>query len=100
MNRQHPLARHEHANSARPPSPPSRGVPKWLAALGIGRNAKHLVVTLLAVASAPTFAHVHNVGMDIICTTTDTPPGLTLLPLLLLVGIGIVRAVLKQRKDP
>jgi hypothetical protein len=61
---------------------------------------KRIATGLLAVAPAPTFAHVHNVGMDIICTTTDAPPGLTLLPLLLLVGIGIVRAVLKQRKDP
>lgn len=61
---------------------------------------KRVATTLLAGAAAPALAHVHNVGMDIICTTTDTPPGLTLLPLLLLVGIGIVRAVLKQRKDP
>ncbi len=61
---------------------------------------KHITVALFAVTSAPTFAHVHKVDMDIICTTTDAPPGLTLLPLLLLAGIGIVRAVLKQRKDP
>lgn len=59
---------------------------------------KHITAALLAVAPAPTFAHVHNVGMDIVCTTSDAPPGLTLLPLLLLVGVGIVRAILRQRK--
>jgi hypothetical protein len=60
---------------------------------------KRHTATLLAIISAPAFAHVHNIGMDIICTTTEVPPGLTLLPLLLLVGIGIVRAVRRQGKD-
>ena len=61
---------------------------------------KRIPAIMLVGAAAPALAHVHNIGMDIICTTTDAPPGLSLLPLLLLVGIGIVRAVLKQRKDP
>jgi hypothetical protein len=42
-----------------------------------------LLPACLAVPAAPALAHVHNVGMDIICSTTDSPPGLTLLPLLL-----------------
>ncbi len=58
-----------------------------------------VVLALLADASAPALAHVHNVGMDVICSTTDSPPGLTLLPLLVLVAVGIVRAVLRHKKD-
>ncbi len=58
-----------------------------------------LLPACLAVPAAPALAHVHNVGMDIICSTTDSPPGLTLLPLLLLVAVGIVRAVLRHKKD-
>lgn len=59
---------------------------------------RHVTLALLAGAATPALAHVHNVGMDIICTTTDSPPGLTLLPLLVLVAVGIVRAVLRHKK--
>lgn len=59
---------------------------------------RQIILALFAGAAPPALAHVHNVSMDIICTTTDNPPGLTLLPLLVLVAIGAVRAVLRQRK--
>lgn len=59
---------------------------------------KRLAIALLAGATAPALAHVHNIGMDIICSTADSPPGLTLLPLLVLVAVGIVRAILRHKK--
>lgn len=62
-------------------------------------DMKSLAALLLAVGASPACAHVHNVGTDIICTTTDVPPGLTLLPFLLLIGVGAVRAVRRHRKD-
>ena len=59
---------------------------------------KRLTV-LLATLATPAWAHVHAVNFDFVCTTDETLPGLTLLPLLLLVGVGIVRAVLRHRKN-
>jgi MYXO-CTERM domain-containing protein len=59
---------------------------------------RRIALALFVGAATPALAHVHNVGMDLICSTTDSPPGLTLLPLLVLVAIGAVRAVLRQRK--
>ena len=60
---------------------------------------RRITLALLAGAVTPALAHVHNVGTDIICGTAESPPGLTLLPLLLLVVVGIVRAVLRHKKD-
>jgi hypothetical protein len=37
--------------------------------------------------------------MDIVCTSGDVVPGLALLPFLALVGVGIVRAVIRHRRD-
>lgn len=59
-----------------------------------------LACLVLSGMATPALAHVHNVGLDIICSTSDSPPGLTLLPLLLLVAIGIVRALLRHKKGP
>ena len=59
---------------------------------------KRLAV-LLAAISNPVWAHVHGVSFDFVCTTDDSIPGLTLLPFLLLAGIGIARAVARHRKD-
>ena len=60
---------------------------------------KRLAFALLAGSTTPALAHVHNIGMDLICSTTDAPPGLTLLPLLLLLAVGIVRAIRRHTKD-
>ena len=54
---------------------------------------------LLATIASPAWAHVHAVNFDFVCTTSDTVPGLTLLPFLLLAGIGAARAVARHRKD-
>ena len=54
---------------------------------------------LFAAIASPAWAHVHAVNFDFICTTNNTVPGLTLLPFLLLAGIGIARAVARHRKD-
>lgn len=54
---------------------------------------------LLAGLTTPAWAHVHAINFDIICTSSDTVPGLALLPFLLLAGVGIVRAVARHRKD-
>ena len=54
---------------------------------------------LLAAIASPAWAHVHAVNFDFVCTTDETLPGLTLLPLLLLAGIGVARAVARHRKD-
>jgi hypothetical protein len=39
------------------------------------------------------------VNFDFVCTTDDSIPGLTLLPFLLLAGIGIARAVARHHRD-
>ena len=54
---------------------------------------------LLATLATPAWSHVHAVNFDFVCTSDNSIPGLTLLPLLLLVGVGIVRAVLRHRKN-
>ena len=54
---------------------------------------------LLAAIASPAWAHVHAVNFDFVCTTDESLPGLTLLPLLLLAGIGVARAVARHRKD-
>ena len=59
---------------------------------------KHLTL-LLATLANPAWAHVHAVNFDFVCTTNETMPGLTLLPFLLLAGIGIARAVARHRRD-
>lgn len=55
---------------------------------------------LFATIAHPAWAHVHAANFDFVCTTDDSIPGLTLLPLLLLAGVGIVRAILRHRKHP
>ncbi|MFH1869785.1 MAG: hypothetical protein ABIK82_16050 [Pseudomonadota bacterium] len=57
------------------------------------------VSALLAAPAMPAWAHVHAVNFDFVCTTDETLPGLTLLPFLLLAGVGVVRAVARHRKD-
>ncbi|MBN8476887.1 hypothetical protein [Sulfuritalea sp.] len=59
------------------------------------RRLAFLPVTL----ATPAWAHVHSVNFDFFCTTNETMPGLTLLPFLLLAGIGIARAVARHRRD-
>ncbi len=59
---------------------------------------KHLTFLLFAIAS-PARAHVHSLNFDFVCTTDDSIPGLTLLPLLLLAGIGVARAVARHHRD-
>ena len=59
------------------------------------RRLAFLLVTL----ATPAWAHVHSVNFDFFCTTNETLPGLTLLPFLLLAGIGIARAVARHRRD-
>lgn len=54
---------------------------------------------LLAATATPAMSHVHSVNVDFVCTTGETLPGLTLLPFLLLAGIGVARAVARHRKD-
>ena len=54
---------------------------------------------LLAATATPAMAHVHAANFDFVCTTDETLPGLTLLPFLLLAGIGVARAVARHRKD-
>ena len=54
---------------------------------------------LLAALANPAWAHVHAVNFDFVCTADESLPGLTLLPLLLLAGIGIARAVARHRQD-
>jgi hypothetical protein len=56
-------------------------------------------VLLLAAMASPVLAHVHAVNFDFVCTTDNTIPGLTLLPFLLLAGIGVARAVARHRRD-
>ncbi len=58
------------------------------------------LLLLLATLATPALAHVHAVNFDFVCTSDNSIPGLTLLPLLLLVGVGIVRAIHKHRKSP
>jgi predicted transporter len=59
---------------------------------------KRLTVLLAAIVN-PAWAHVHAVNFDFVCTTDDSIPGLTLLPFLLLAGIGIARAVARHHRD-
>lgn len=54
---------------------------------------------LLIMQAYPAWAHVHVVSFDFVCTADESVPGLTLLPFLLLAGIGIARAVARHRKD-
>lgn len=54
---------------------------------------------LLAMLTTPAWAHVHAINFDFVCTTDETLPGLTLLPFLLLAGIGIARAIARYRRD-
>jgi hypothetical protein len=59
---------------------------------------KHLAFLLFAIAG-PAWAHVHSLNFDFVCTTDDFVPGLTLLPFLLLAGIGVARAVARHHRD-
>ena len=59
---------------------------------------KRLAVLLAAIAD-PVWAHVHSVNFDFVCTADDSIPGLTLLPFLLLAGIGVARAIARHHKD-
>ncbi len=54
---------------------------------------------LLAMLATPAWAHVHAVNFDFVCTSDESVPGLTLMPFLLLAGIGVARAVARHRKD-
>jgi hypothetical protein len=57
-------------------------------------------LTLLAMLMAlPAWAHHSTIHMDIVCSSGDVIPGLAPLPFLVLVGVGIVRAVIRHRKD-
>ena len=58
------------------------------------------LLLLLATLATPAWAHVHAVNFDFVCTSDNSIPGLTLLPLLLRVGVGLVRAIHKHRKNP
>ena len=54
---------------------------------------------LLGLLATPAWAHVHAVNFDFVCTTDETLPGLTLLPFLLLAGIGVARAMSMARAE-
>jgi hypothetical protein len=54
---------------------------------------------LFILLASPAWAHHSPIPMDIVCTSGDVIPGLALLPFLALVGAGIVRAVIRHRKD-
>jgi hypothetical protein len=54
---------------------------------------------MLAASAVPAWAHHSPIHFDIVCTSSDVVPGIALLPLLLLAGVGIVRAVIRHRKD-
>jgi hypothetical protein len=57
------------------------------------------VLFMLAASAAPAWAHHSPIHFDIVCTRGDGVPGIALLPFLLLVAVGIVRAVVRHRKD-
>ncbi len=52
-----------------------------------------------ATMAAPALAHHGPIYPDIVCTTSDAVPGIVLLPFLLLAAVGVVRAVVRHRKD-
>jgi hypothetical protein len=54
---------------------------------------------MLSAWAAPAWAHHSPIHFDIVCSSGDTVPGIALLPFILLVGVGIVRAVIRHRKD-
>lgn len=57
------------------------------------------LLPLLATLATPALAHQHPINLDIVCGTSDSVPGLVLLPFLLLAGIGVVRAIARHRRD-
>jgi hypothetical protein len=57
------------------------------------------LLVMLGASAAPAWAHHSPIHLDIVCTSGDVIPGLALLPFLLLVGVGIVRAVIRHRRD-
>lgn len=57
------------------------------------------LLLMLGASAAPAWAHHSPIHFDIVCTSGDVIPGLALLPFLLLVGVGIVRAVIRHRRD-
>jgi hypothetical protein len=69
------------------------------AAAGAEAGDRKRLSFLVAAIASPTWAHVHAVNFDFVCTADETLPGLTLLPFLLLAGIGVARAVARHRKD-
>lgn len=59
---------------------------------------KALLLVLVLLASQA-WAHHSTIHLDIVCISGDVIPGLALLPFLVLVGVGIVRAVVRHRRD-
>jgi hypothetical protein len=57
------------------------------------------LLLMLGASAAPAWAHHSPIHLDVVCIGGDTMPGLALLPFLALVAVGIVRAVIRHRKD-
>jgi hypothetical protein len=57
------------------------------------------LLLMIGVSAAPAWAHHSPLHFDIVCTSGDVVPGLALLPFLLLAAVGILRAVIRHRKD-
>lgn len=61
------------------------------------------ILVLFSAVAAPALARHSPLHLDplqlAICTSSDTEPGLVLLPFVLLAGVGIVRAIRRHRKD-